>query len=406
MHNNAGDEILPYTIKIFRFSFKALIVGFCFVFMIYSSSSAVEQSYNFIFDSNSDYWPTRGWKTSTPEEQGMRSDILSSLMEVVNSNNEPINSILIIRNGYIIVEANKNDIEELHPLFSSTKSVSSAIVGLAYTQGIVKSVDQPLTDFFQNPFTTNQQPDWPFPTLGHLLTMSTGVDWPELESSYNHPENPHYNMTISNNWVDYILSRKLIFEPGTRFNYNSGGSHLLLAVLAKCGLDVEKFSHENLFQTLGISREHYRWSKDPNGIPNGSSGLAMKPRDMAKIGYLFLKGGVWNDKQILSKQWISDSSQRHIPVNWGGKIAKHYGYQWYIQPYGFHSLGYFGQFIFVLPNNNIVAVVTSELAKHELEVPIKLVENYIIEAIHAHSELQSNKDGFEELSKQIDKFNN
>lgn len=399
------EKIVGYTMATFKVSFKAFICTIAIALASNSSSSANEQDYNFIFESNSDYWPTRGWETSTPEKQGMRSETLAALLETVNSNNEPINSILIIRNGYIIVEANKNRREELHPLWSSTKSVSSALIGLAHTQGIIENTDQPLTDFFANHFTKDNQTRWRTPTLGDLLTMSTGLDWPELETSPNHPENPLYKMHISNNWVDYILSRERIREPGKNFNYNSGGSHLLLAVLAQCGLDVEKYAYENLFQPLGLLVEDYRWSKDPLGIPNGSHGLVMKPRDMAKIGYLYLKGGVWEGKQIISRQWIADSTARHIDINWGGKIAKHYGYQWYIQPYGFHSMGYFGQFIFVLPNHNVVAVFTSEMAKHELEIPIRFVENYLLEAIQSRSELPSNKVGFERLSRQVDIFN-
>lgn len=390
--------------KISRLSLSYLWLYFLPVLVTCTCSFAQKPIYHFVFSSHSDYWPTQEWKMSTPEKQGMNSLSLATLLEAVNSNNEPINSILIIRNGYIVAEANKNHIEELHPLWSSTKSVSSALVGLAFDENIIQNVNQPLTDFFHTSFTNDQT--WPTPTLSDLLTMSSGLDWPELETSPNHPDNPLYQMHISSNWTDSVLSRKRIAEPGTTFNYNSGGSHLLLAALAKCGVDIVEFTDRKLFQPLGILREQYRWSTDPAGIPNGSHGLVMKPRDMGKFGYLYLKGGAWEGKQLISKQWVIESTQQHIPINWDGKIAQWYGYQWYIQPYGFHSMGHLGQFVFVLPNHNIVAVFTSELAKHELEIPIKLVEEYVITAIQSQSEIPDNSIAFEELTRQIAAFNN
>lgn len=383
-----------------------LILTVAFAMLVHSSPWAEGKDFAFVSDSEAAYWPTTEWLTSTPEKQGMGSHVLSSLMAEINRNNEPINSVLIIRNGYIVAEANKSDNNELHPLWSSTKSITSALIGIALQQNIIRSIDQPLSDFFKNGFQIGGQPGWSAPTVGHLLTMSSGMDWPELESGSTEPINPIYQMHTSENWVETILNRKLIHEPGRRFNYSSGGSHLLLALLARRGLDVEQFASENLFQPLGISPGQYRWSKDPEGIPNGSHGLVMKPRDMAKFGYLYLKEGGWDGRQIIDKQWVVDSTKRHISINWGGHIANHYGYQWYIQPYGFHSMGHFGQYIFVLPNHNVVAIFTSELAKHELEVPIKLVGNYLDGASYADHELPEDKNALERLAEQIAIFDN
>ncbi len=400
--NNYIKNCWPYSSRVLLkcFLFTSITLLICC-----AGIPAGADDYNFSFNQNSDYWPTESWRKSTPEKQGVNSKLLTSLVEEVNNKKEAINSILIIRNGYIILEADKGDIAQLRPLNSSTKSVTSAIIGLAISQGIIDGPDQPINDFFQLPTSTAQQSGFANLTLKHHLTMTSGTDWQELGKSYMHPENPVYQMHMSDNWSQHILNQRIITEPGTKFNYNSGSSHLLLASLAQKGLDVEDFAYKNLFQPLGILKDLYIWSTDPQNIPNGSHGLVMTPRDMAKIGYLFLKGGSWEGRQLISKHWIAESTNKQIEVNWDGKIAKYYGYQWYIQPYGFHSMGYQGQFIFILPDLDVVAVITSELSTHELEIPIKLIEKFIFATIDKEKQLPANAKAFKQLSLQIDIFN-
>jgi CubicO group peptidase (beta-lactamase class C family) len=392
-------------LNLFRANMKYLLFSLLIIIVCFSGLLAKERDYVFSFNPNSDYWPTESWLKTAPEKQGMNSKALCSLLEEVNSKNVAINSILVIRNGYIVLETNKGDIDQPRPLYSSTKSVTSAIIGLAITQGIINSPDQSIDDFFQFPSSDPSRQEIRNITLSHLLTMSSGADWPELSTSYMHPKNPVYQMHMSSNWVEFILKRRLVSKPGTRFNYNSGCSHLLIAALTKTGINVENYAYENLFKPLGILKDQYVWSKDPQNIPNGSHGLVMKPRDMAKIGYLYLKGGVWEGKQLISKQWITESTKRQIEINWGGKIAKYYGYQWYIQPYGFHSLGYNGQYIFILPDQNLVAVFTSELSTYELEIPIKLFECYIVAAIESDKKLPANAKALDQLLQQTIIFN-
>lgn len=378
------------------------------IFFLFNSNlllSAQGEDSAFQFSSESDYWPTDGWKTAAPESQGMRSDVLADLFTEFQNIRGEIYSLLVIRNGYIVVEANRRDINTYTVLYSGTKSISSAIFGIALDRKIIKSIDQPLTDHFTQFWRDNDSFYNNKVTLKHLLSMSSGIEWPEIQTPYDHPENPVYQMKLSSSWIDFILSKPVIEQPGLKFNYNSGGSHLLLAVLHQAGLDVADFAHNNFFRPLGIQRNQYYWTQDPDNIPNGAYGLSLRPRDMGKVGHLFLKGGLWEGTQLISKSWVEDSSRSQIKMNWGGKIANDYGYQWYIQPFGFHSMGYGGQYIFVIPTLDLVVVFTSDLAKPELEIPIEIVKNYIMPAVESTKMIPPNDKGLTRLKSEIERFN-
>jgi len=131
----------------------------------------------------------------------------------------------------------------------------------------------------------------------------------------------------------------------------------------------------------------------------------MCPRDLAKIGYLYLKGGHWYGEQILSKEWVEASTKRQIQMTWNGFVADPYGYGWFVQPFGFHSLGYQGQYLFVLPAIETVVVFTAELALHELELPIKWVRRYIIPAVATTQFLPDDSAGMMTLRDEIQQFN-
>ena len=173
----------------------------------------------------------------------------------------------------------------------------------------------------------------------------------------------------------------------------------------QAGLDVADFAHNNFFRPLGIQRNQYYWTLDPDNIPNGAFGLSLRPRDMGKVGYVYLKGGLWEGTQLISKSWVEKSTRSQIKMNWGGKIANDYGYQWYIQPFGFHSMGYGGQYIFVIPTLDLVAVFTSDLANPELEIPIEIVKKYIIPAVESTKMIPPNDKSLTRLRSEIEKFN-
>ncbi|MCG8688509.1 MAG: beta-lactamase family protein [Desulfobacterales bacterium] len=365
---------------------------------------AQDQYPKFSFTSHAEYWPTNGWKYSTPEKQGMHSGHLVKMFRHINDGKYYINSVLVVKNGYIVAEADRNEPDHTRPMWSSTKGIISALVGIALDRGVLKSIDQPISDFFTH---LQNQPDLLKNEirLKHLLSMSAGIDWPEIETSMAYDGNPEYQMEMSPNWAEYVLARPMACKPGTMFNYSSGNYIVLTAVLKQAGLDVESFAGQYLFEPLGITPDRYFWNKTNEGLPNGSHGLVMCPRDMAKIGYLYLKGGQWDGKKILSKSWINASTAAQAEMNWKGFVADHYGYGWYLQQYGFNSLGYQGQFIVVMPGIEAVAVFTSELALHELELPLKWVEEFIVPADGTQSPIPQNKKEALELENEIKRFN-
>ena len=370
-------------IRVFSYCKAYLSVPISFVVLwaclsVPTALPAGEKSSEFIFNPQSDYWPTKQWKSSTPERQGMRSSVLANMFAEINNDKYYVYSVMIIRNGYVVAEANRQAPDHRYPIWSTTKVITATLMGIAVDRGVIDSINQPVFEYFPGDPPENKDSRKREIRLKHLLSMSSGFDWPETETSMAYDGNPEYQMEMSPDWARYVLNRPMAHLPGETFNYNSGCSILLTAVLQQIGLDVAEFGHRHLFSSLGIAENSYYWSRTSNGMPNGSHGLVMRPRDMARIGYLYLKGGNWNGKQVLALKWVEESTKKQLQMNWKGFVANAYGYGWFIQPYGFHSLGYQGQYIFVLPAIEVVAVFTSELSLHELERPIQWVENHII----------------------------
>ena len=381
-----------------------IVILLPFLILIYSDLSAREKSSGFVFNSKSDYWPTNGWKTSTPEKQGMSSEVFTELFEHIESRNLDIDSLLVIRNGYIVVEANKRHFKTLYQIYSSTKSFTSAVIGIALNKGHIKSVNQTISTFYPELLLKNGDSKIASVTLEHLLTMSCGFVWPEIQTDYSNFENPVFQMMISDNWINFLFSKPVTQEPGSEFNYNSGCSHLLLTVLYKTGLDVADFAQKHLFTPLGISNDEYKWRRDSSGMLNGTHGLYMSPRDMAKFGYLYLKGGHWDGEQIIPKSWIEESTKNHMKMNWKIFFADYYGFNWYIQSFGFHSAGYKGQYIFVIPKFELVVVFTSSLIRHDIGEPINLVKNFIVPAVNVTKLLPENEKEIARLNSKIERF--
>jgi CubicO group peptidase (beta-lactamase class C family) len=383
----------------------------------------VDRDAIFTFNQQSSYWPTSDWKRSSPEKQGMDSAVLSKIFDEIKKKpplrqlthklistitKEPerdaflIKSLLVIRNGFIVVEAYSDyDKSELHPIYSSTKSLVSAITGIALDTLPQVSLEQPVLEFFPKLKIMNNSVEKNVLTISNLLTMSCGFDWPEWETGYMNPQNPVYQMLSSENWISFILDKPVIQQPGTTFNYNSGCTQLLTAIIHKTtDTGIADFTQNHLFNPLGIS--DYIWDLDKQGIPNGSFGLNMNVSDMAKFGYLYLKGGFWDGRQIIPKNWVEESTKKHIDIPGStGWFIDFYGYKWYIHSWGFHSLGYGGQYIFVLPDLDIVVVIVSLLAVYETLDPISFIENYIIPAAISDQPLPDNAKALANLKEKI-----
>ncbi|MFC1591811.1 serine hydrolase domain-containing protein [Thermodesulfobacteriota bacterium] len=293
-----------------------------------------------------------------------------------------MHSLVIIHNDELVLEEYfagwTRDM--LHPCYSATKSITSALVGMAIEQEHITGVDANMLDFFPE-YGSIANPDQRKEaiTLEHLLTMSAGFEWDEVSAAYVdqqgniNAENSAMQMAQSDDWIKFVLDLPLISDPGSEFLYNSGVTQLLSGILTSTtGLTAEAYAAENLFPHLGITE--WRWPADPLGHSNTGYGLSLHPANMAMFGYLFLKGGRLGGVQVVPESWVADSVAHHIAfANWDEYMNENYeyGYQWWLIPdhhtYAdpenigdiYYASGFGGQKIVVMPDIDMVVVTTS-----------------------------------------------
>ncbi len=318
------------------------------------------------------YWPTEAWRVAAPDQQGMDAALLQKILDAIGEQRLNIDSVVVVHNGYIVTEKYyppyKQDTK--HELYSITKSVVSALIGIAIQEGYINNVNDLVLGFFPERTFENDNVLKRSITLEHVLTMSSGLEWDFDE------------MVSSRDWVQYVLDQPMYIEPGTEFYYSSGNSHVLSAIIQETsGLNTRDFAQQYLFDPLGIS--DIRWQMDLNDIPKGGWGLAMKPRDMAKLGYLYLNQGVWDGQQIIPSGWIKASTKGHIQVPEPLEPWDLYmGYSWWLHGSGLYAAhGTKGQFIYVIPESDLVVVFTGHITDAEFVQPQLLIRDYVIPAV-------------------------
>jgi CubicO group peptidase (beta-lactamase class C family) len=347
------------------------------------------------------YWPTEGWRTSSPEEQGMNSEMLADMLDTIRKRNNKIDSVSVIRNGYMVVDAYVHPFspDSKHVIQSCTKSIISALVGIAIEEGCIESVEQPVLDFFPERTVANLDANKKAMTLEHVLTMSTGL---ECRDSYLYRWRGLRQMRQSQDWVQFMLDLPMAEEPGTRFEYCNGASFLLSAIIQETtGMSASAFAEKQLFGPLGIS--DVEWPSNPQGITIGWGELRMRPHDMAKIGHLYLHKGQWDGKQIVPSAWVEASTRKHISAT----LQDGYGYQWWVADNGVYmALGYAGQFIFVVPEQALVVTFTSDLEERDFYVPQRLLNDFVIPAAESSTARPANPDGVASLEARIEALAN
>ncbi len=336
------------------------------------------------------------WLTSTPEEQGMDSAFLAKMLETIDQQNYGINAVVVIRNGIKVLDANIYPFRagEQHVIYSCTKSVVSALIGIAIEQGYIKGLDQPVLEIFPDHHFSNLDVDKESLTIEDLLTMSTGLD---CQDSYLYRWDGLNEMWKSDDWVQYVLDLPMIAPPGEKFEYCNGASFLLSAIIQETtGMTAHEFAKQHLFAPLSIA--NVEWETNSQGYNLGYTGLYMLPQDMAKFGQLYFQEGEWDDQQIVPAEWVATSTSKHI----SGTLQPGYGYQWWVTTYGaIMALGYQGQYIVVVPELDLVVVFVSELPDQDFYVPEELLTNYIIPAAISSQPLPENPQGISELQAQI-----
>jgi CubicO group peptidase (beta-lactamase class C family) len=285
-----------------------------------------------------------------------------------------IRSVLIVRRGHLVFEEYFHGLgpDDLHEIASITKSITSAVVGLALADGSLSSVDQTALSFFPDEAKRLQTAAYQQITLRHLLTLTTGLRWRE----------DHFREWLNaRDPIEFALSLPRDVQPGARFDYNTPSMHLLSAVVQTAtGKTLAGYSSERLFAPLGIS--HFRWQADSQGHSHAGLGLELRSRDLAKLGLLYASGGVWENRQLIPEDWIRLSTAPHSKG--GPPEDQAYGFLWWIMKVGGRSIffagGFGGQYLAVVPEEDIVVVITSSLQAPHRENR-SIVTNFVLRSL-------------------------
>jgi len=264
---------------------------------------------------------------------------------------------------------------DLHTMQSVSKTVTSAIYGVAITRGDFKaSLDTPVLKFFDVTKVKNVDERKRRMTLKDVLTMTTGLEWHE-DLAYDDPRNDSSIMEALDDWVQYTIDRPMAEEPGKVFNYSSGATELLAYIFLKeTGQDIDAYGEEYLFAPLGIK---HHWKRTYMGVVDTEGGLYLNGGDLAKIGYLYLQNGMWNGKQIVSKDWVEKSLTPYI--NAGNSFQ--YGFKWWLYPrngrFVWMGRGFGGQRLMVFPEEKLIAVFTGWEILKDAAAPKDLVDRLL-----------------------------
>ncbi|MDZ4727534.1 MAG: serine hydrolase [Leptospira sp.] len=331
----------------------------------------------------------KDWQISNTFDSEFDRDKFCNIIQQVSSESSGFHSLIIERHGKLIIEIyntrkdkpfNKRyglrfpfdgetifDVNTLHDVRSVSKSVTSLLFGIAIDKKIIESVDLPVINSYPE-FTISKDDHRQSITWKHLLTMSSGLDWEEWR--YGFLFSDETRLLWKKDIPGFVMNRDVISIPGTKYKYNGGGTSILSDILIKkTEKTLKDLAKEWLFDPLEI--QNFEWVEDLNGRALAHAGLRLRPRDMLKIGRLVLNEGVWKGKQIISKQWLSDSLTLHIDSQVtifrkdGNSFG--YGYQWWLGetvtgdrkiPWSL-ALGNGGQLIFVIPTLDMVVVTTA-----------------------------------------------
>jgi CubicO group peptidase (beta-lactamase class C family) len=288
-----------------------------------------------------------------PPTVGLDSAFLAAALETA-AGLPRLHTLIIARHGHVEAERHFRG-PGLHApanVKSVSKSVLSALVGIAIADGHLEGVTQPVAPFFPEYLRADDDPRRHAITIGHLLSMQSGLE---------RTSGAGYGPWVSSpNWVRYALTRPMVAEPGGQRIYSTGNSHLLSAVLTRAtGMSTLAYARQRLGEPLGIRIP--RWLADPQGIYLGGNEMRLSPRDLLRFGELYRNHGRHHGDQVVPEEWIDRSLAPRAASRWTGDG---YGYGWFLtRIHGyptFYAWGYGGQFIFVVPDLELTVVATSD----------------------------------------------
>ena len=320
-----------------------------------------------------------GWEVSTLAAEGMDQARITTMMERIHDGTYPgIDSIAIARNNrLVLVEQIRTTTGEFddwinnhdpnrHVLHSTSKSFTSALIGIAIDQGYIPSTQVGFYSLFNYATYQNWDPRKDQMTLEDALTMRLGIEWDEWSLPYTDPDNDLVFLENNNrDWSKALLDLPITADPGTAFAYNTAATIAIGQALENAtGIPMADFANQHLFYPMNITTA--AWGMTPTGLPNGGSGLFLLTRDMLKFGQLFIDDGVWQGQQLISPAWIADSVTPHVDLTSWGTSTRGYGLQWWLADfvYGTQVLeayvtsGYGGQYIYCVPDLDLVVAFT------------------------------------------------
>ena len=315
-----------------------------------------------------------GWPAGKPKDAGFSPTALEKLTSALEEGDYPnTHAVLIEYDGQLVYEKyfagtderwgrflgeRKFDADSLHDLRSATKSVTSALLGIALSTDFDAALARPIGSFFPH---LKLRPELDAVILEHVLTMTAGLEWNEMRVPYTDPKNDELQMSYVEDPIELVLSRPLREKPGSTWYYNGGLTQVLAGVVKQvAGKPFDAFAKEALFAPLGITQ--YEWLGPPrwdSHMPSAASGLRLRARDLARFGSVYLHRGAWDGQQIVPETWVDRSAQRHVPFTHQGPWG--YGYQWWVGTLeGYEVVAACGngdQRVFIVPKERLAITV-------------------------------------------------
>lgn len=312
---------------------------------------------------------SEAWREASVEEVGGSTEIVALALEDARANDR-LTSLLVAKDGYLVVEEYYATASELSLLDvrSVTKSIVSALTGIAVAGGEIRDVEAPAADYLDE-VVDEIDPAKRRILVEHLLAMTSGLEWDEPNGLGS-----YLRWVASRDPDAYVLENPLVATPGSVFNYNSGAAHLLGVVVREAtGLDLPELADQTLFEPMGIARS--RWEHLRDGSHNGGAGIDLRARDLARFGQLYLQGGSSGGRQIVPQGWVEQSTESGFDWRFdlGALKGISYGYLWWVAPEAAEPLyfawGLGGQYIVVVPDLRLVVVTTTQWARMGDSVP-------------------------------------
>jgi CubicO group peptidase (beta-lactamase class C family) len=308
-----------------------------------------------------------------------------------------VNEVTVVRNGHVVLDVAVYPFPAggHHNVFSVTKSVTATLIGIAIHQGLLRGVDVPVVEVLGDVAPAPVDELKASMTVEHLLTMASGL---ECRDSYSYAYEGLREMESSTDWSAHVLALPMSEAPGARFEYCNGVSLLLSHIISEvAGEPASEYAADVLFGPLGIDEPV--WRATPQGVTLGYSDLKLTAHDMAKIGYLYLRGGEWEGDRLLSSEFVAAATSTQIaPV----RGADGYGYQWWVDDRGFTmARGFGGQYVMVIPSHDLVVAFISNLAAREVGAPEALLADTLLGAVVADGPLSPSPAAEKELADAI-----